>query len=379
MQKPFKLILDTFSEVYDLLSPWADGEFWDFSTVDIIPGAVYVIGRRQFMDNAPRIRELASAGTILPVFSDPKEGSDTMMQQIRLTGIDELLKQNKILIITGGDIAKEYPYLLYEYFLPKVLDYDENIIAGSCIDQIYNKQDKPYKFLFLNGRGRTHRKYLLERLSQIGLLDQSLWSNLEHKKVYPLDLKFEYQGVKFTDEPMPVKYLPEKYEIEKYRLQIGQPFDENSFAKYQLFNSEWGDIYINPDPYIDTYFSLVTETVFTYPYNFRTEKIAKPLAMGHPFIAVAGTGFYKELHNLGFQTFGKLIDESFDQMHNDQERIERISDIVEDLCQQDLAKFLKECYNICKYNQQHLAEIRPKIRSEFPERFFQFINERSRV
>jgi hypothetical protein len=127
-------------------------------------------------------------------------------------------------------------------------------------------------------------------------------------------------------------------------------------------------------PYIDTYFSVVTETVFDYPYSFRTEKIWKPIAMGHPWIAVANAGYYRDIRNLGFKTFGHLIDESFDQIDNNQDRIERISQLVEELCQQDLASFLKECYTVCKYNQQHLAEMQIKVRREFPDRFFKFIN-----
>jgi hypothetical protein len=140
-----------------------------------------------------------------------------------------------------------------------------------------------------------------------------------------------------------------------------------------LFKHTWGEIYLRAEPYIDTYFSLVTETVFDYPYSFRTEKIWKPIAMAHPFVAVANRGYYRDLHNLGFQTFGHMIDESFDQIDSSQDRIERISAVVEDLCQQDLASFLKECYNTCKYNQQHLTHMRSEVRNEFPTRFKQFI------
>ena len=77
--------------------------------------------------------------------------------------------------------------------------------------------------------------------------------------------------------------------------------------------------------------------------------------------------------NNGNNLMGKGL--SFDQIENNQHRLERIAQVVEDLCQQDLAKFLEECYTVCKYNQQHLAEMRVKVRQEFPERFFQFINE----
>ena len=120
---------------------------------------------------------------------------------------------------------------------------------------------------------------------------------------------------------------------------------------------------------------MVTETVFNYPYSFRTEKIWKPIAIGHPWIAVANQGYYRDLHNLGFQTFGHVIDESFDSIENNQDRLERIAQVIEDLCRQDLASFLKECYNVCKYNQQHLAEMRQQVRQEFPNRFEQFIQQ----
>ncbi len=149
----------------------------------------------------------------------------------------------------------------------------------------------------------------------------------------------------------------------------------NRFNKDLVFGKEWGEIYLQPEPYIDTYFSLVTETVFDYPYSFRTEKIWKPIAMGHPWIAVANHGYYRDLRNLGFRTFDTIIDESFDQISNDQCRLDRIVALVEDLCQQDLASFIKECYNVCKYNQQHLAEISRTVREEFPQRFLQFIKD----
>jgi hypothetical protein len=136
-------------------------------------------------------------------------------------------------------------------------------------------------------------------------------------------------------------------------------------------------MYINPQPYVDTYFSVVTETVFAYPYSFRTEKLWKPVAMGHPFVVASNRGYYRDLQNLGFRTFGHVIDERFDMIDNNQDRIERIAQVVNDLCQQDLAEFLDQCYNICKYNQQHYHELRSQIPQEFPNRFFQFINERS--
>ena len=89
----------------------------------------------------------------------------------------------------------------------------------------------------------------------------------------------------------------------------------------------------------------------------------------------SNAGFYRDLRNLGFQTFGHVIDESFDLIDNTQDRLNRIVKIVQDLCSQDLAEFLNECYTVCKYNQQHLREYREQLRRDFPQRFFDFLQE----
>ena len=69
-----------------------------------------------------------------------------------------------------------------------------------------------------------------------------------------------------------------------------------------------------------------------------------------------------------------MLDESFDLVDNNQERMDRIVAIVKDLCSQDLAAFLKECYNTSMYNQQHHRELAVQTRTQFPDLFFQFIN-----
>jgi hypothetical protein len=98
------------------------------------------------------------------------------------------------------------------------------------------------------------------------------------------------------------------------------------------------------------------------------------MAMGHPWIAVANCGYYRDLRDLGFKTFDSVIDESFDLIENGQDRLKRIIQTVEDLCQQDLHSFQQACHNISKYNQQHLVDLAPKIRQDFPERFVKFVS-----
>jgi hypothetical protein len=368
------------SEVYEELSPYATAEFWHFGDHDPIPNSVYVLGRQQVVENVDKFKRLAQDPEYTMVFGNSAEGSSTLIAQLRVLGLEELVLNNKILLISGGEIETQYPYMLHEHFLIRILDYEENIEEMKRTEEIFSKTDKPYKFLFLNGRARPHRKYLWEHFKRQGLLDNSLWTVLDSRPTVVRNFNFYEGEVNVMATNTPLQSLPTQYEVKRYCNDQRDTSDwswagppNRTFVKNDLFDNQWGEIYLNADPYIDTYFSVVTETVYDYPYSFRTEKIAKPLAMGHPWICATSRGWYQDIQNIGFQTFNKIIDESFDLINNDQERMDRIITVVQDLCQQDLASFVKECYNVCKYNQQHLAEMSTKVRKEFPERFSQFI------
>jgi len=340
-----------------MIKQHADGLFWDFKRHveegKLVAGAVYVIGREQMRLNSTLIKELLNSDTIRVIFSNPAEGSDTIYNQcIWQYKINDFILAKKILVVSGGDQDPVWSYLQYENFLPKVLEYKENLQAITEYQEQYT-HDRPYKFVFLNGRARPHRYYLLENLKN--LLDQAIWSNLDTGNGN-------------------IQLLDPKYEINKYHNNMNNLPDQG-FVKHSLFGQEWADILLKSNIYSDSYFSLVSETVFEYPYSFRTEKLWKPVAIGHPWIVASNYGFYRDLRNLGFRTFDGIIDESFDLIENNQDRLSRLTEIVKDLCQQDLKQFLDACQETCKYNQQHLVETRLKVLGEFPDRFFQFIKQ----
>jgi hypothetical protein len=363
------------SEVFDLLKPYANEIFWDFGSVSLHPGSVYVIGRQHLLDHKQKIITAAETGQYTMVFANSAEGSWTLESQIKQLRIDDLVREKKLLLIGGAEVDPQYPCLTHEYFLSTILGYPENIEAQQHTDRIFKEWKKPYKFLFLNGRARPHRKYLYERFRRKGMLDHALWTMLDAKPTVVRSFTLVEGDINVMATPSALQYLPDHYEVERYRNPVFGFIDaDRSFLKQELFRLEWGEIYLEPAPYIDTYFSLITETVCAESIlSFRTEKIAKPLAMGHPFIVASTPGYYRDLRNLGFRTFQGIIDESFDAIENAQQRMDRVIDIMHDLCKQDLGSFLSACQDICKYNQQHLAELREQVNQEFPQRFFQFV------
>jgi hypothetical protein len=364
-----KIIVDEWAEVWDLLKSSADGSFWQWSDIVLDPNNVYIVGRVILKDNWTEITEWAKQYPGRIVFSNPAEGSETILLQLTRLRIKEQVRRGEILLLTSGNLEPGWRYCKTDCYFSNIVEYLENLRAHESYPQVYHKQNKPYDFLFLNGRLRPHRKYLIDAFRSRGLLDRALWTNLQSR------VDMEWSSQLQTQKLEQIRLLPPEYEIDRAIPNLTAAIMDSGFAKHQLFNNTWGDAEINPAPYIDTYFSVVTETIYDYPYTFRTEKIWKAMIMGHPFVAAANRGYYRDLHSAGFQTFGHLIDESFDLIDNPADRANRIVDTVADICYNGAASFLESARSVCKYNYQQLREHNRRERAELPERLAQYINE----
>ena len=79
------------------------------------------------------------------------------------------------------------------------------------------------------------------------------------------------------------------------------------------------------DYYEKTFCSVVSETYTDDNADpFFTEKIFKPMAYAHPFMIFCSANSLQLLKSLGFETFGDILDESYDTIENPQMRLETI-------------------------------------------------------
>ena len=118
-----KLIVDTRSGIYDLVKPHVDILIWDFKKhlqdhPQLIANAVYVLGPDQMRANANLVREFAQNNTVQIIYSNPSEGSETMLNHCHAYRIADLVEQGRIWIVTGGYVPDSYVNLYYENFLP---------------------------------------------------------------------------------------------------------------------------------------------------------------------------------------------------------------------------------------------------------------------
>lgn len=372
----YRIVIDQWSEVYDLLREYADEEFWRFSELDFDPEAITIIGRVQLKENYYRVCDLAERYPGRIMFCNPAEGSQTILLQLRRLRIEDLVRAGKILLLTSGDLEPPWQYVKTDYYCSKICEYDENAMAGR--ENVRANLSKPYDFLMLTGRLRPHRKYLLHRMRELQLLDRGLWTCLDRRcdMRWISYLSLPYQDRDLMDEPEDIRLLPAAYEIERAvsNLDIALPDRD---VKHFLFNNTWGDAIINPRAYTDTAFSVVTETIYDYPFTFRTEKIWKPMIMHHPFVAVANVGYYRALRQAGFRTFDSLIDETFDTIWEPRERIEAIIEVIQDIVRNGAESFLMASHDICKYNHEHLREYNRSERCALPQTIIDFLDARS--
>lgn len=89
-------------------------------------------------------------------------------------------------------------------------------------------------------------------------------------------------------------------------------------------------------------------------YNrWLTEKSAKVLASGKPFVMLAGKSSLRVLQEFGFKTFGDIIDESYDQASDPYSRIQGIIKSLSELYfSADKNEKILKMYEIAEYNKQ---------------------------
>jgi len=169
-----------------------------------------------------------------------------------------------------------------------------------------------------------------------------------------------------------------------------QPWCDNSimiYHGYSYYDLEWqgyqGEhsaplawqrpVVPSLDFYRQCCFELVAET-FTSTSIWFTEKTIKPLAAKTPFVLLATPHSLKTLRNLGFKTFDKLIDESYDNETNFDARIKAVVDVSRHIVDNGAKNFAESCQEITDHNWNRLAEIKGHFVMKKDRRYFDLLD-----
>lgn len=119
---------------------------------------------------------------------------------------------------------------------------------------------------------------------------------------------------------------------------------------YQSYPNIWNhyqvEVVVETDPESDFWF---------------TEKTARCLATGKPFVLINGKHSLKRLQEMGFETFGQVIDETYDDSELASQRISRVVNSLQ-MLYNDPSKHdkLSALYSIASRNQEHYLSLTKK-------------------
>ena len=102
--------------------------------------------------------------------------------------------------------------------------------------------------------------------------------------------------------------------------------------------------------YNQTAYSIIAETGFENFYSFYTEKTAKAMLAKRLFVMFSGYKFLQNLQQIGFQTFGNVIDESYDLIPDNQQRWLAAFEQVKKLCDMDQQEVFEKIGPVVEHN-----------------------------
>jgi hypothetical protein len=118
-----------------------------------------------------------------------------------------------------------------------------------------------------------------------------------------------------------------------------------------------GGARLNIQVHLDCFINIVTETLFDVDSIFISEKTYKPIYLCQPFIIFGNPHTLKKLKELGYKTFEKWWDESYDVELNINKRFDKIVNILEQISEWDMNKCFKikkEMQDILVHNYKHM-------------------------
>jgi hypothetical protein len=226
---------------------------------------------------------------------------------------------------------------------------------------------KPWIATALLGGWMPHRGHLLKELRSLGILDQCL-VNYHERTPVPIEqrqLQTQQQpGIFFNIRTPELDLLDDSVFVSlafqtEYRsisTNTCRPLPNKKTGQHG-----WISQLIPWKIYNAAYISVITETecVSSPDLFFISEKISRPMLVGHPFVVFGCLGYLAELQKLGFQTFSSWIDERYDTVEDPIQRTKAIANSVKkfsDLPDHQRQQACKEMRPITDHNRRLLLD-----------------------
>jgi hypothetical protein len=265
------------------------------------------------------------------------EGDNPSRIRSRLDQIsrDHGIDQKLFLLISANTAAEWEPGCLYFDDHERFFCYNnrhQSINSRWCCDK------KTYDFTLLNRRNKWWRAAVTADLHRHGILSNSLWS-------YDTSTSVEDS---LDETPLSVFEIPGLYDYIQSWSSLG-PYrcDETARDQQHRFG------HINTDLYLRSWFHLVVESQYDVDQSggtFITEKTYKCIKYGQPFVIIGPAGTLKKLRSHGYRVFDTVLDNSHDDIQDNNQRWAATKKLIVDMKQRGLSDLWRDCQDDVAHN-----------------------------
>jgi hypothetical protein len=267
--------------------------------------------------------------------------------------------------ISQNSIKFFFKIINFNYFLSNPWFIEEDISDLSM--QNFFQQDidrkikyvttykKAKKFISLNRRPRKHRVILFTEVMKTPELEKNFFMSMGSEELESGEVKNKNVWKSYYYSMIGNSY--------KFNKSSGIEFLENYDIKDTKFidaNPEFNLAFnLNETLQLNSFVNVVTETLYSKDQIFLSEKIFKPIYTAQPFIVLGNPNTLTKLKELGFKTFDKWWDESYDNEIDFQKRLEKIMEVIFEInskSHDELLDITREMEDVLTHNYNNFIE-----------------------
>jgi hypothetical protein len=214
---------------------------------------------------------------------------------------------------------------------------------------------RDYNFTVLNRLHKSWRATVMADLHRNRILDCSQWSYCE-------------SGLLDDDNPIEIDAFDGLRNVAGEFLNRAPYFWDQLDQSQRNDHSNIGNI----DYYQNAYCNIVLETHFDADQSqgvFLTEKTFKPIKHGQLFFVIGCAGSLQELNNLGYCTFDRVFDTSYDSIIDNTTRWRALLQSIKQ-AQRDLHKIYVHSLDGITHNQQLFLELKTERLNTLVEKIY---------
>jgi hypothetical protein len=214
--------------------------------------------------------------------------------------------------------------------------------------------DRACLFECLLGARRPNRDFAMLSFSKLNLLEQGIVTYRDLFLGHVIDREtdqyikqFRKQGVELVYPYLSPNLKPE------WEIDIPLSHSISQYVPWKIYQQ--------------SYYTVLCETRYLGKDFYISEKSGKALFADRIFVHLGSCEYLKNLRSMGFETFGSVIDESYDLVESNSKRFEQACQQLVELSRQNSRHILEKLRPVVRHNHFRLLELQQQTKRTMQE------------